>query len=150
MAKNNKFNGGDSNCLVVVLPTAFAYAQTTTMPQEEESTTTTEFSTPPTQLISPSAQQIINNAKTECEAARFFQPRCVELIYESPTTIVVRGLVLILGGSPEPESQALYSNSFLWKAVDAFKAQGYRITDVEVTVLGNRSTNSEFNVIMSK
>ncbi len=121
------------------------YAQT--MPQEEESTTTV-FSLPPTQLISPSAQQIINISKAECEAAHFPQPRCVELAYESPTTVVVRGLVIIFGGHPEGESQAFYSNPFLWKAVDAFKVQGYEITDVEITVLG-RSTNSEFNVIMS-
>ena len=124
------------------------YAQTTTMPEEES--TTTVFSAPPTQLVSPSAQQIINNAKAECEAAHFFQPRCVEVAYESPTTVVVRGLVVIFGGHPEGETQAFYSNPFLWKAVDAFKAQGYNITDVEITVLGSRSTNTEFNVIMSK
>src|ERR671918_321759 len=125
--------------VVVVLPSVLVtevYAQTTT-PQEaeEESTTTTVFSTPPTQLISPSAQQIINNAKAECVAAYFFQPRCVELAYESPTTVVVRGLVIIFGGHPEPESQTFYSNPFLWKAVDAFKAQGYTNIDVEITVL---------------
>jgi hypothetical protein len=123
------------------------YAQTT--PQGEESTTTV-FSTPPTQLINPSAQQIISNAKAECEAAHFFQPRCVELAYESSTTVVVRGLVLIFGGHPDAETQAFYSNPFLWNAVDAFKVQGYTITDVEITVLGSKSTHSEFNVIMSK
>jgi hypothetical protein len=75
----------------------------------------------------------------------------VELVYESPATVVVKGLALIFGGHPEGETQAFYSNPFLWgAAVDAFKAQGYRITDVEVTVLGSRSTNTEFNVIMSK
>jgi hypothetical protein len=116
------------------------------MPEEESTTSAT------TQLTTPSAtaQQIINNSKAECEAAQFFQPRCVNLIYESPTTVVLRGLVILLGGSPESESQVFYSNPFLWKAVDALKAQGYRIIDIEITVLGNKSTNSEFNVIMSK
>jgi hypothetical protein len=139
--------------VVAVMPTAFVYAQTTTTPEEEESTaTTTATIAPSIELVTPSAaaQQIINNSKAECEAAHFFQPRCVELVYESPATVVVKGLVLLFGGSPESESQAFYSNSFLWKTVDAFKAQGYRITDIEVTVLGRTSTNSEFNVIMSK
>ena len=134
--------------LMITTTTSTVYAQTTTMPEEES--TTTVFSAPPTQLISPSAQQIINNAKAECEAAYFFQPRCVELAYESPTTVVVRGLVILFGGHPEGETQSFYSNPFLWKAVDAFKAQGYTNIDVEITVLGSRSTNSEFNVILSK
>jgi|SRR5918992_1845593 hypothetical protein len=139
--------------LLSAIITEVAYGQTT--PQEEELTTTTTNTTvfsAPRELItpSPSAQQIINASKAECEAAGFSQLRCVELVYESPATVVVKGLVLMLGGSPESENQAFYSNPFLWKAVDAFKAQGYRITDVEVTVLFDRSSNAEFNVIMSK
>jgi hypothetical protein len=132
--------------VIAVMPTAFVYAQTVTTTEEE--LTGRAIS----QLITPStiAQQIINNTKAECEAAQFFQPRCVNLVYESPTTVVLKGLVIIFGGSPESESQAFYSNPFLWNAVDAFKAQGYRITDIEVTVLGETGANSEFNVIMSK
>jgi hypothetical protein len=132
--------------VVSVMPTAFVYAQTTTTTEEELTGSAI------TQLITPSAaaQQIMNDTKAECEQAQFFQQRCVNLVYESPTTVVLKGLVVIFGGSPESESQAFYSNPFLWKAVDAFKAQGYRITDIEVTVLGNKNTNSEFNVIMSK
>ena len=130
--------------VVSVMPTAFVYAQTTTTTPEEETTTTSA----PTQLITPSAaaQQIINNAKAECEQAQFFQSRCVDLVYESPATVVVKGLVFLF----ESESQAFHPNTFLWNAVDAFKAQGYIITDIEITLLGNRTTNSEFNVIMSK
>ncbi len=143
--------------LLSAIITEVAYGQTTPQQQEESTTTTTTTtnttaSSVPRELItpSPSAQQIINNSKAECEAAWFPQPRCVELLYESPATVVVRGLVLLFGGSPEDESRAFYSNPFLWKAVDDFKALGYRITDVEVTVLGNRNANAEFNVIMSK
>jgi hypothetical protein len=133
--------------VIAVMPTAFVYAQTTTTTTEEELTGSAT-----SQLITPSAtaQQIMNNTKAECEAAQFFQPRCVNLVYESPTTVVLKGLVIIFGGSAKSESQAFYSNPFLWNAVDAFKAQGYSITDVEVTVLGDKSTNSEFNVNMSK
>jgi hypothetical protein len=135
--------------LAIIMPIAssssFVYAQTLLSPLP----------------FSPQAQQIINDAKAECEAAYFFQPRCVELVYESPETVVLRGLVLIFGGEnpstttaqeeqEERQAGAFYSNPFLWKTVDEFKAQGYIITDVEVTVLGNKSTNSEFNVIMSK
>jgi hypothetical protein len=133
--------------LMITTTTSTVYAQTTTMP-EEESTTSPPLS--PLITPSPSAQQIINNTKAECKAAGFPQLKCVELLYESPATVVVKGLVFMFDGSPEPESRTFYSNPFLWKAVDAFKAQGYRITDVEVTVLGDRSTNAEFNVIMSK
>ncbi len=70
------------------------------------------------------------------------------LVYESSTTVVLRGLVSIFGGSPE--SRGLYPNSSLWNAVDGFKPQGYTITDIEMIVGGNKSSDDEFNVIMSK
>lgn len=139
--------------IATVLPTTFVYAQTTnttntTTPEENSTTTATTNMT--TQSVTPSAaaQQIINNTKAECEQAQFRQPRCVILIYESPTTVVLGGLSTLFGGSPE--SRGLNRNPFLWNAVDDFKAQGYTITDVEMNVLGNRSSDDEFNVIMSK
>jgi hypothetical protein len=133
--------------IVAVLPTTFVYAQTTTTTPEEESATTASA---PIQLVTPSAaaQQIINNTKAECEQAQFLQRRCVILVYESPTTVVLNGGVLIFGGSPE--SRGLYPNPFLWNAVDDFKAQGYTISTIEMNVLSNRSSDNEFNVIMSK
>jgi hypothetical protein len=132
--------------IVAVLPTAFVYAQTTTTTPEEEPTTTSA----PIQLVTPSAaaQQIINNTKAECEQAQFLQRRCVILVYESPTTVVLNGLVLIFGGSPE--SRGFYPNPFLWIAVDGFKAQGYTITAIGMSVGGNKSSDNEFHVIMSK
>jgi hypothetical protein len=141
--------------IIAVLPTTFVYAQTNTTTTEQESTiannTTGNATTNATmQLVTPSAtaQQIINNTRAECEQAQFFQRRCVDLIYESPTTVVLNGLVLIFGGSPE--SRGLYPNPFLWKAVDAFKAEGYTITAIEISGAGNRSTADQFHVIMSK
>jgi hypothetical protein len=135
--------------IVAILPTTFVYAQTTTptTPEEESTTTTTAA---PIQLVTPSAaaQQIINNTKAECVQAQFRQARCVILVYESPTTVVLNGLIKIFGGSAE--SPRLYPNPFLWNAVDGFKAQGYTITAIEMNVVGNRSSDNEFHVIMSK
>jgi hypothetical protein len=145
--------------IVAVLPTTFVYAQTTTTTTPEEGSTTTApnnatgntTTSASLQLVSPSApaQQIINSTKTECEQAQFFQPRCVILVYESPTTVVLSGLVKIFGGSAG--SRGLYPNPFLWNAVDAFKAQGYTITDIGMYIVGgNKSEANEFHVIMSK
>ena len=139
--------------LVAVLPTTFVYAQTTTTttPEEGESTATNGTTTSaPIQLVTPSAaaQQIINNTKAECEQAQFLQARCVNLVYESPTTVVLNGLIKIFGGSAE--TPRLYPNTFLWKAVDGFKAQGYTITAVEMNTVSNRTNDNEFHVIMSK
>jgi hypothetical protein len=137
--------------IVAVLQATFVYAQptTTTTPAEEEPATTTT-TTAPIQLVTPSAaaQQIINSTKAECVQAQFLQTRCVILVYESPTTVVLNGLMKIFGGSAE--TPRLYPNTFLWKAVDGFKAQGYTITAVEMNVVTNRSSDNEFNVIMSK
>ena len=135
--------------IVAVLPTTFVYAQnTTTTTPEENSTTTTSA---PIQSVTPpsaTAQQIINNTKAECEQAQFRQARCVVLVYESPTTVVLNGLISIFGG--DPESRTFHPNPFLWNAVDDFKAQGYTISAVEMNVVGNKSSDDEFHVIMSK
>ncbi len=132
--------------IVAVLPTTFVYAQTTTSNTTGNATTTTA----PIQLVTPSAaaQEIISNTQAECQQAQFRQARCVILVYESPTTVVLNGLVKIFGGSAE--SQRNYPNPFLWNAVDDFKAQGYTISTIEMNVLSNRSSDNEFNVIMSK
>ena len=89
--------------IIAVLQATFVYAQptTTTTPAEEPATTTT--TTAPIQLVTPSAaaQQIINSTKAECVQAQFLQTRCVNLVYESPTTVVLNGLIKIFGGSAE-------------------------------------------------
>ena len=147
--------------LVAVLLTTFVYAQTntTTTTPEEESTITapnnatgnmTTTPAPIQQLVTPSAaaQQIINNTQTECIQAQFSPRKCVILVYESPTTVVLNGQALIFGGSAE--SIGNYPNPFLWKAVDGFKAQGYSITAIEIGGAGNKSNADRFHVIMSK
>ena len=135
--------------IVAVLPTTFVYAQTTTTtpPEEEEPTTR---SAPIQQLVTPSAaaQQIINNTQAECKQAQFPPRKCVILVYESPTTVVLNGDLSIFGGGAEGIGN--YPNPFLWEAVDGFKAQGYAITAIGMSGAGNRSSPNEFHVIMSK
>ena len=140
--------------IVAVLPTTFVYAQTTTTSNTTTAANTTgnatTTTTAPIQLVTPSAaaQEIINNTKAECQQAQFRQARCVILVYESPTTVVLNGLVKIFGGSAGTPRH--YPNPFLWNAVDDFKAQGYTITHIEMNVVSNRSSDNEFHVIMSK
>jgi hypothetical protein len=138
--------------IVAVLPTTFVYAQTTTSNTTAANTTgNATTTTAPIQSVTPpsaAAQQIINNSKAECEQAQFRQARCVVLVYESPTTVVLSGLVKIYGGGPE--SRGLYPNPFLWNAVDGFKAQGYTISTIEMNVVSNKSSDNEYQVIMSK
>ncbi len=147
--------------IVAVLPTTFVYAQTTTSNTTAANTTAANTTaanttgnaattTAPIQSVTPSAaaQQIINNTKAECVQAQFRQVRCVVLVYESPTTVVLNGLVKIFGGSTG--TPRLYPNPFLWNAVDGFKAQGYTISTIEMNVVGNKSSDNEFHVIMSK
>jgi hypothetical protein len=119
--------------------------------------------TPPPQLVvpSPAAQQIMNSTLEECVEAGFFGFQCATLVYESPTTVVLNGETLILGGDPslfqgsesfDPESSPVgnYPNPFLWKVVDAFKAQGYAIDSITIGGVGSRGNPNEFFVVMSK
>ena len=130
-----------------VLPANFVYAQTTTANNATGNATTTSA---PIQLVTPSAaaQQIINNTKAECAQAQFRPGGCVNLVYESPTTVVMNGNALIFGGSAEKKTLNL--NPFLWKAVDGFKAQGYTITSIVMREIDNDSSHDVFSVIMSK
>jgi hypothetical protein len=136
---------------LALLAGGFALISPITATPTPSNSTTTATTNVPIQLVTPSAaaQQIINNTKGECEQAQFLQKRCVVLVYESPKTVVLSGLVKIFGGSPE--SRGLYPNPFLWNAVDGFKAQGYTITAIAMNVVGgNKSSDNEFHVIMSK
>jgi hypothetical protein len=134
--------------IIAILPTAFVYAQTTTTTTSEEQPTTNASAQSVTPSAASTAQQIINNTKAECEQAQFPQARCVNLVYESPTTVVLNGVIKIFGGSPG--SRSFQPNLFLWNAADDFKAQGYTITDVEMNIVSNRTNDNEFHVIMSK
>ena len=69
---------------------------------------------------------------------------CVSVFYESPTTLVLNGNMLIIqiGGYTE--------NPFFWQAVDGFKAQDYTIDSVLVSGQSSQGSPHEFFVVMSK
>jgi hypothetical protein len=137
--------------IVAVLPTTFVYAQTTTSNTTAANTTGNATATSaPIQLVTPSAaaQQIINNTQAECEQEQFRPRGCVILVYESPTTVVLNGRVLIFGGNPETESRGFYPNPFLWNAVDDFKAQGYTITDIEIKVEEREKSHNNTSILL--
>lgn len=163
-----------SNIVAVVITAAAAISllimasQTDTQAQPGTTTSTTQPSPP--QLVTPSAaaQQILSSILADCTQAGFFDYQCATLVYESPTTVVLNGETLILGGDPrlfenfenpqtsppsfDPESSPIgnYPNPFLWRAVDGFKAQGYTIDSVTVGGVGSQGNPNEFFVIMSK
>jgi hypothetical protein len=129
----------------------FALVSPSTVTATPSNTTSPTTTSAPIQSVTPppsAAQQIINNTQAECVQAQFLPRECVNLDYESPTTVVLNGRVSILGGSAESARQ--HPNSFLWRAVDGFKAQGYTITDMEMGRAGNDTSPNIFRVIMSK
>ena len=69
---------------------------------------------------------------------------CVSIVYESPTTIVLNGELLIV------QTGGYTDNPFFWQAVDGFKAQGFTIDTVAVTGQGSRGNPHELFVVMSK
>ena len=88
-----------------------------------------------------------------------WQKKKLDLVYESPRTVVLNGETLIFGGGGQPldpenlpdlETLGNYPNSFLWMAVDGFKAQGYQIDCIMVGGQGSRGNPHEFVVVMSK
>lgn len=159
------------NVLVVVIAAAamsILIMASLTDTQAQPGTTSTTQPSPP-QLVTPSAaaQQILSSILADCTQAGFFDYQCATLVYESPTTVVLNGETLILGGDPrlfesfespqtsppfDPESSPIgnYPNPFLWRAVDGFKAQGYTIDSVTVGGVGSQGNPNEFFVIMSK
>jgi hypothetical protein len=135
---------------LTLLGSGFALITPSTVIATPSNTTSTTTTTPIQSVTPPSsaAQQIINSTQAECVQAQFLPRECVNLDYESPTTVVLNGRVSILGGSAESARQ--YPNTFLWGAVDGFKAQGYTITDMEMGRAGNDTSPNIFRVIMSK
>jgi hypothetical protein len=115
-----------------------------------------------TGTISPTAQQIIDAVKAECaktvsldtlpggepvspELNDVFVDECLFLLYESATTVVLNGDLLIRS------SPGLYiDNPFIWQAVDEFKVQGYKVDSVMVSGQGSQGNPHELYVVMSK
>ena len=110
-----------------------------------------------TGTISPTAKQIIDAVKAECaktvslgtepvplEIKAVLVEECLFLVYESATTVVLNGDLLI------PSAGGNINNPFIWQAVDEFKVQGYRVDSVMVSGEGSRGNPHQLYVVMSK
>jgi hypothetical protein len=104
-------------------------------------------------IVSPIQGQGVDHAKLFSEkfsgndSSSFnnnFSPttQSVELIYDSPTTIVFRG-DLITQFSSVP-------NTKIWEAVDLLKGEGYHLDQIVITGAGSVGNPHALYVIMSK
>lgn len=106
-----------------------------------------------TGAASPTAVQIIDSVKAECAKTIEFQPdpqidlesvlvdSCLFLLYESATTVVLNGDLLI------NQSPGVHiDNPFIWQAADEFKTQGYIIDSVSLAGQGSRGNPHELYV----
>jgi hypothetical protein len=98
------------------------------------------------QTTTPAAQQIIDNARAACAGVTpsVLAELCVSVVYESPTTLVLNGDMLIV------QTGGYTQNPFFWQAVDGFKAQGYTIDSVLLSGQGSQGNPHEFSVVMSR
>ncbi len=69
-----------------------------------------------------------------------------DVIYQSPTTVVLEGEKLSVNAS----QGGYVNNEFLWQGVDLVKQYGYEIDSVATSGLGTRDNPTSFHVIMSK
>jgi hypothetical protein len=102
-----------------------------------------------TGTASPTALQIIDAVQAECAkltpGAESLSTLCVSMLYESDTTIVLKGNLLII------QSDVGYiDNPFIWQAVDEFKVQGYVVDSVLLSGQGSRANPHDLRVLMSK
>jgi hypothetical protein len=100
-----------------------------------------------TGAISPAAQQIMRSVQTECARVTpsVLVELCIFLLYESDSTIVLNGDLLIVqtgGGYDE--------NSFIWQAPDEFKVQGYIVDSVFVSGQGSQGNPHELYIAMAR
>jgi len=129
--------------VIITTTTEEAYAQPgVTLPgasNPPDSTTTT---------LTATTQRIIDEVHAACTQvtqAEVLNPICVTVVYESPTTLVLVGdlLVVQFGGG-------YGGNPFIWQAVDGFKAQGYTLNSVLLSGQGSQGNPHEWYIVMSK
>ena len=94
--------------------------------------------------------QIMNTTRQQCEADGFFTTSCISLIYDSPTTVVFDGALLLLETGTILEGGRYWPNPYIWRAVDQFKQQGYSLLSVELEGQGSRGNPHTIIVVMSK
>jgi hypothetical protein len=129
--------------IIMGLLTAVALGVFMTEAYAQQNTTTNTNTT-----LTATTQQIIDEAHAACTQvtqAEVLNPICVTVVYESPTTLVLVGdlLVVQFGGG-------YGGNPFIWQAVDGFKAQGYTLHSVLLSGQGTQVNPHEWYIVMSK
>ena len=74
---------------------------------------------------------------------------CIEVEYQSPTTVVLNGHYIQFNSSlPLGESKS--PNTILWQGVEALKSQGFAIESVTMGGEGSEGNPNVYHIIMSK
>lgn len=94
--------------------------------------------------------QIVNNTRQQCQADGFVSVSCISLIYDSPTTVVFDGSLLLLEIGSIFEGGKYWPNPYIWRVVDAFKAEGYTLVSTELEGQGSRGNPHTIIVVMEK
>jgi hypothetical protein len=66
-----------------------------------------------------------------------------DVIYQSPSSVVLEGEKLILGPG------GLVDNQYLWQGVDLVKQQGYTIDSVTMSGIGTENNPDVYHLILS-
>ena len=96
------------------------------------------------------SQQIVNTTRQQFEGDGFVGISCISLIYESPNTLVFDGELLLIEIGSILQGGKYWPNPYVWRAVDAFKAQGYTLVSTELEGQGSRGNPHSWNIVMSK
>jgi hypothetical protein len=140
--------GGSFSDVIMGLLTAAAVLLPSLVTTTEVYAQQSQNATTTTTTLTATTQQIIDEvyaACTQVTQAEVLNPTCVTVVYESPTTLVLAGdlLVVQFGGG-------YGGNPFIWQAVDGFKAQGYTLHSVLLSGQGSQGNPHEWFIVMSK
>ncbi len=86
---------------------------------------------------------------SELQTSACIQYSCIEVEYESPTTVVLNGHY-ILSNSSLPLGESKPPNTILWQGVDALKSQGFAIESVTMGGEGREGNPNVYHIVMSK
>jgi hypothetical protein len=109
--------------------------------------TTTTTTTTGTALTAPT-QQIITDAQTACSEITppILSVACVSVIFESPSTMVLTGDLLIVN----QEGGGYVDNRYIWQAVSVLRTVGYTMTSAELAGQGSQGNPHSWYIVMSK
>ena len=105
------------------------------------------------QVYAQNQSTIIDQTELDAAKALCQLPfQCVDIQYESPTTIVMTGQDIVAAGASTSEYR-LYEDIYnpgLWKVVDMFKAKGFAIDKMILGGQGTEPNPHKYHVVMSK